>query len=88
MPEEQPLQRLTPLQLIFEPENIIFVGELEEIEKFGACFHNWEGGRLVVVDEDRDAAVGVEAEEPFFLLVVGHDVAVGKRGSLVGRWGL
>ena len=28
-----------------------------------------------MVDEDGDTAVGVEAEEPVFLLLVGHDVA-------------
>ena len=28
-----------------------------------------------MVDEDRDATVGVEAEEPVFLLLVGHNVA-------------
>ena len=28
-----------------------------------------------MVDEDGDTAVGIEAEEPVFLLLVGHDVA-------------
>ncbi len=28
-----------------------------------------------MVDEDGDATVGIEAEEPVFLLLVGHDVA-------------
>lgn len=28
-----------------------------------------------MVDEDGDSTVGVEAEEPVFLLLVGHDVA-------------
>lgn len=28
-----------------------------------------------MVDEDGDAAVGVEAEEPVFLLLIGHDIA-------------
>lgn len=31
---------------------------------------------MCVVDDDGDAAVGIEAEEPVFLLFVGHDVAV------------
>ena len=30
----------------------------------------------MVVDEDGDTAVGVEAEEPLFLLVVGHDISL------------
>ena len=28
-----------------------------------------------MIDKDGDAAIGVEAEEPVFLLIVGHDVA-------------
>ena len=28
-----------------------------------------------MIDEDGNAAVGVEAEEPVFLLLVGHNVA-------------
>ena len=28
-----------------------------------------------MIDKDGDAAIGVQAEEPVFLLVVGHDVA-------------
>lgn len=35
----------------------------------------WRG--LAVVDDDGDAAIGVEAEEPLFLLLVGHDVDEG-----------
>lgn len=31
-----------------------------------------------MVDKDGDAAVGVEAEEPVFLLLVAHDVAMEK----------
>lgn len=30
---------------------------------------------MVVVDEDGNAAIGVEAEEPLLLLLVGGDVA-------------
>ena len=30
-----------------------------------------------MIDEDRDAAVGIEAKEPVFLLLVGHDVTEG-----------
>ena len=28
-----------------------------------------------MVDEDGDAAIGIEAEEPVFFLLIGHDVA-------------
>jgi len=89
MPEEQPLQCLAPLQLILEAKNILLVVEFEEVEELGTRFHDGEGGRVCVVDDDGDAAVGVEAEEPFFLLVVGHDVAEGERRMLVGLlvWG-
>lgn len=43
-----------------------------------------------MVDKDRDAAVGVEAEEPVFLLLIAHDVAMGKvsRGAHVEGEGL
>lgn len=75
MPEEQPLQRLAPLQLVLEPKDIVLVRELEEIQQLRRRFHDGKGRRLRVVDEDGDAAVGVEAEEPVFLLLVGHDVA-------------
>ena len=30
-----------------------------------------------MIDEDRDAAVGIEAQEPVFLLLVGHNVTEG-----------
>ena len=79
MPEEQPLQRLAPLELILEAEHVILIRELEEVEELSGGFHDGEGRRLGVVDEDGDAAVGVEAEEPVFLLLVGHDVAGGGR---------
>ena len=92
MPEEQPLQRLAPLQLILEPKHIILIRELQKIQELSRCFHDWEGRRLGVVDEDGDTAVGIEAEEPVFLLLVGHDVAEeGERVSYldsigIGRW--
>ena len=77
MPEEQPLQTLVALELIGEAEAVLLVGELEQVEELGRGLHDGEGRRLRVVDEDGDAAVGVEAEEPFFLLLVGHDVEGG-----------
>ena len=32
-----------------------------------------------MIDEDRDAAIGVKAQEPVFLLLIGHDVAIEER---------
>ena len=81
MPKEQPLQRLTPLQLILEPKHVVLVRKLEQVQQFGRRLHDGERGRLRVVDEDGDSAVGVEAEKPVFLLLVGHDVAVGVEDS-------
>lgn len=37
-----------------------------------------------MIDKDRDAAVGVKAEEPVFLLLVGHDVA-GQGGTQISH---
>lgn len=84
MPKEQPLQSLIPLQLILEPENVVLVVKFEEVKQLGACFHDGERGRLGVVDDDGDAAVGAEAQEPLFLLFVGHDMAAEKGWTLVG----
>jgi len=33
VPEEDPLQTLTTLQLVFEAESVLLVGELEEVYK-------------------------------------------------------
>ena len=74
MPEEQPLQALVPLQLVLEAEAVLLVGKLEQIQQLGRGLHDGEGRRLRVVDDDGDAAVGVEAQEPFFLLLVRADV--------------
>ena len=74
MPKEQPLQRLAPLQLILEPKHIILIRKLQQIQELRRCLHDGERRRLGMVDEDGDAAIGVQAEEPVFLLVVGRDV--------------
>ena len=50
MPEKQPLEGFAPLELVFEAELVVLVGEFEEVEEFGAGFHDGEGGRLGVVD--------------------------------------
>lgn len=84
MPEEQPLQTLVALQFIFEAELVLLVRKLEQIQQFGRGLHDSKGRGLRVVDDDGDAAVGVQAEEPFFLLLVGGDVddVVGEFGAV------
>ena len=85
MPKEQPLQALAPLQLIFEAKDVLLVRELLEIQQLGRGFHDREGWVLGVVDENGDAAVGVESQEPVFLLLVGHDVdGGGGPGGTIG----
>lgn len=83
MPKEQPLQRLASLQLILESKHIIFIRKLQQVQELSRCLHDRKGRRLSVVDEDGDAAVRVEAEEPVFLLLVGHDIAEGEKGQSV-----
>ena len=74
MPKEQPLQRLAPLQLILEPKHIVLIRKLQQIQELRRRLHDGERRRLRMVDKDGDAAVGIKAEEPVFLLVVGHDI--------------
>jgi len=78
MPEEQPLQALAPLELVLEAEVVLLIVEFGQVEQLGRGLHHGERGRLGVVDEDGDATVGIETEEPFFLLLVGHDVDQGR----------
>ena len=75
VPEKEPLQCIIALELVLEAEDVVLVELLEEVEQLGAGLHDGEGRVLGVVDEDGDAAVGVQAEEPFVLLDVGGDVA-------------
>lgn len=75
MPEEEPLQSLRALQLVFETELVVLVGELQEIQELGRGFHHGERWILSVIDYDRDAAVWIKTEEPVFLLLVGGDVS-------------
>ena len=78
VPEEDPLQALVPLQVVLEAKLVLLVVLLQQVQHFGARLHDREGlGRDGVVDEDGDAAVGVQAQEPVFLLLVGHDVDEG-----------
>ena len=87
MPEKEPLQGLRALELVFEAESVIGVELFEEVEEFGGGFEDGEGRGVGAVEEDGDAAVGVEAEEPGFLLHVGGDVAIeGWVSQAVGGW--
>jgi hypothetical protein len=74
MPEKHPLQGLIAFQLVLEPELVLLVGELEQVQQLRGGLDHREGRRLAVIDEDGDSAVGVEAQEPLLLLLVGHDV--------------
>lgn len=90
MPEEDPLQALAALQLVFKAEGVVLVCSLEKVEHLCRCLHDREGRVLSVVYEDWDAAwvvlaslracghnertIGIESEEPFLLLLIGHDV--------------
>jgi hypothetical protein len=61
VPEEEPLEGLAALEVVLEAEGeggVVMVGEIDED---GRGLEDGEGRRLVVVDEDGDAAVGVEA---------------------------
>ena len=43
MPEKEPLECLAALELVFESEFVVFVGEFQEVEEFGGGFHHWKG---------------------------------------------
>lgn len=79
MPEKEPLETFVALEFVLEAKLVLFVGEFQEVEEFGAGFVAGEGWGLSVVYDDGDTAVWVEAEEPFFLLFVGLNVAVGRK---------
>ena len=79
VPEEQPLQALAPLKLILETEFVILVELFQQVKELGTRLHDWEGRVTGVVDDDRDAAVGIQPQEPLLLLVVRHDVDQGRR---------
>jgi hypothetical protein len=49
----------------------------DEVEEFGGGFHDRVRGGCGGVKKNGDAAIGVEAKEPFFLLIVCGDVAIG-----------
>lgn len=68
---------------------MVLVVVLNEVEELGGGFHHGEGGGLRVVDQDGDAAIRIEAEEPFGFLDIGGDIAGGisLSGRRVGGWG-
>lgn len=85
MPEKHPLQGFIPLQLVLESELVFLVGELEQVQQLGGGLNDRVWRRLAVVHKHRDAAIGVETQEPFLLLLVCHDVDErGAPGGAVG----
>lgn len=60
MPEEQPLQGLASLQLVFEAKNIVLVLILEEVKQLGGCFHHGEGRGFGMIEKDRYTTIGIE----------------------------
>jgi hypothetical protein len=81
MPEEHPLQAVEALELILEPECVLLVEELEQIQQLSGRLDYRHWRRLRVVHERRDTSVGIQTEEPLVLLHVGRDVDDG-RGPL------
>ena len=86
VPEEHPLQRLIPFELVFEAKLVVLVRKLEQIQQLRRGLDAGERRGLRVVDEHGDAAVGVEAQEPLLFLLVGHDVD--ERGGPFGAVGV
>jgi hypothetical protein len=56
MPEEEFLDSITALKRICEAEDVILVGEFEQIQELGRGFHDRKGRTLSVVDDDRDSS--------------------------------
>ena len=74
MPEEHPLQCLITFKFVLESERVVLVEDLDQIQHLGGSLDDGEGRGLRVIDERRNAAVGIKSQEPFFLLLVGRDV--------------
>ena len=85
MPKEQPLQTLIALELVLEAEPILPIRKFQQVQQLGRGLHDGERRGLRVVDDDRDAPVRVQAQEPFFLLLVGRDTD--QRGGKFGAVG-
>jgi hypothetical protein len=65
VPKESPLESLAALQLIREAKLVLLIGHLQEVKDLSRGFVDWEWRALVVVNQDRNAAVGVEPQEPY-----------------------
>lgn len=74
VPEKHPLQGDVAVQLVGKAKSVLLVEELEQVQQLGRGLDDRERRVLGVVDQRRDAAVRVEAQEPLLLLLVGHDV--------------
>lgn len=86
MPEEHPLQGLVTLQFVLEPERVILVKHLHQVQHLGRGLDDRERRGLGVVDERRDPTVRVETQEPLLFLHVGRDVD--QRGAPFGAVGI
>lgn len=74
MPKEQPLQQLILLLRRIKPKLVILIILLLQIQQLCRGFHYRERWRSRIVHENRDAAIGVETQEPILLLLVGANV--------------
>jgi hypothetical protein len=64
------LKSLVAFKLVLEAKRIFLVCEFQEVEKLCGCFYDGKWRRLGVVDEGRNAAVGIQTQEPPGLLSV------------------
>ena len=55
-------------------EGVVLVVLVHKVEKLGRCFHDRERRRDGVVNDDRNTAIGIEAEKPVLLLLIGRDI--------------
>lgn len=78
VPEEHPLEGLVAFEVVGEPEDVVLVEELFQVQHLRRRLDDGERGGLGVVHQGRDATVGVEPEEPLLFLFVGHDVDQGR----------
>lgn len=74
MPVEKPSEQFSLVELVCESELVVLVEFALEIDQFSARLVDSERWRDVVVDDDGDAAVGVDCEEPILLLLVCRDL--------------
>lgn len=53
---------------------MVLVIDIDEVLQLGRGLEDREGRVLAVINKDRNAAVGVQAQEPLLLLLVGGNV--------------